>query len=445
MYARRRALPTRPAVPRWKWLLPLFAALLAVAWAYYALAQPRNPPVQADATRHTPSQDWQTFRAFGPRPVGSPGHDQAAKWLEQQLTDLGYRVTEQPVSLKRPFDQGGTLKAGGVSIPVQALYGSLGGEQQGRLIRVPPQATTDELRAMHLSAQIALTTCPPGRWSDLVGNVVAAGAFGLVIVDDCPVHPLPKVSQTPLPLVKVNRQDGARMLALVGQTVTLTSHVAMRDVRGMNLIAARVNAKPEVLLGAHLDTVNGTIGANDNSSGVLAVVQAARQAAETPLADRAWFVLFDAEEDGLYGSRQFVQEHRYALRDTRAMLNFDMVGVAAQPLGVAAHAELLPLARQVDPALRVFQDVPVSKRETFGRSLNLTGMSDHASFKVWGVRTVALDRGLDANDHAPSDQTLNPALVEQASAFGLNLAQVVLDAPWTPKKPCGITGRNCPP
>lgn len=218
----------------------------------------------------------------------------------------------------------------------------------------------------------------------------------------------------------------------------------MRGVTGRNLIAARVEAAPEIVFGAHLDSVNGSPGANDNASGVLAVLDAARRAAGTPLAGRAWFVLFDAEEDGLHGSRAFVDAHRYPLRQTRAMLNLDMVGVDAEPLGAAAHAELLPLARQVRPGLRVFEDEPASRRESFGRSRNLSGSSDHLPFKGWGVRTAFVHRGLDANYHATTDRTLSPALVGEASDFATRLAQATLAASWTPDEPCeGFRSEGC--
>ncbi|CAM3655898.1 M28 family peptidase [Deinococcus frigens] len=107
----------------------------------------------------------------------------------------------------------------------------------------------------------------------------------------------------------------------------------------------------------------------------------ARQAASTPLADRAWFVLFDAGEVGLYCRRTFARDPSYPVRDTRAMLNLDMVGVNAPSLGVAADAELLALARAVRPGLRVFEDGPINSREIFGRTARLTGRSNHVSFK----------------------------------------------------------------
>ncbi|GMA14396.1 aminopeptidase [Deinococcus metallilatus] len=449
MHARSRPLPTRPRPPVWKWLLPA-ALVLGGGWgAWYWASRPHDPPVQTAALSRTASQDWRGLQAFGPRPVGSEGHDRAEEWLADQFRALGYPVTEQPVTLERPYDRGGTLKVGSLSVPAAALYGSRGGEQEGRLVRLPSGATSEQMEARGLRGQIALTTCQ--EWDgegvtrrDLVERATQAGALGLVLVQDCAVRQLQRVPATPLPLVQVSAADGAKVLPLAGQPARLTSKVEVREVKGHNLIAARVEAKPEVLFGAHLDSVNDSPGANDNASGVLAVLEAAREAARTPLADRAWFVLFDAEEDGLVGSRAFVDAHRYPLRQTRAMLNLDMVGVNVEPLGVAAHAELLPLARRVRPGVRVFEDEAATRRETFGRSMNISGNSDQVPFQSWGVRTVFIHRGLDRNYHAATDLTLSPALVREAGDFAVKLAQAVLAAPWTPDEPCeGFRSGGC--
>lgn len=443
MYARRRALPTRPARPLWQALVPALFALLALWGGWSVLGRPRDLSPQGAALARTPAQDWADLAAFGPRPVGSEGHGRAAAWLAGQLRALGYRVTEQPVQVTRPFDQGGELRVGELRVPVRALYGARGGDQQGRLVRVPPDAPPERLRALGLEAGLALTTCPRGSWRDLTERVIDAGGLGLVLAQTCPGHPLERVSETPLPLVTVGARDAERVLAQAGRPASLTSRVELRTVTGHNLIAARVEARPEVLFGAHLDTVNGSPGANDNASGVLAVLEAARRAAGTPLAGRAWFVLFDAEEDGLHGSYAFITTYGFPLRDTRAMLNFDMVGVGAAPLGVEAHPELLALARRLRPDIRVFDDRPTRTRETFGRSSPLSGRSDHLNFKRQGIRTVSLNRGEDANYHAPGDRSLDPALVSETADFASRLAQAALQAPWTPEEPCGITGRDC--
>lgn len=448
MSARTRPLPTKPAKPLWPWfVLALVLAGLAY-WAYRVATQPRDPAVVAGSTQRTVAQDWQTLSTFGPRPVGSDGHDRAVDWLETQFLALGYRVTRQEVTLARPFDLGGTVQAGGTVIPVQAIYGAAGGEQTAKLVRVPPQATPEQLSRLGLQTNIALTICPGPDWKPLVENLLNTGAFGLVVIDDCPTARWQKVGATLFPLVYASVQEKARLLALAGQTVTVKSSVEQRQATGHNLVAARVNSSPEVVFGAHLDTVNGSPGANDNSSGVLAVLEAARQVVNTPLADQAWFALFDAEEDGTIGSRAFVRGFSYPLHDTRAMLNFDMVGVNAQPsglqpLGVAIHPEVLPLARKLRPDLRVFEDEPISKVKILGRYAPPTGRSDHLHFKTIGIRTVFLNTGEDVNYHAPSDRTLHPALVQESADFAVALGRSVIRAKLPVDEPCGIGERNC--
>lgn len=448
MYARRRRLPTKPAAPPWKWALALLLAALLGGGGWLTVTRPRNPEVQAGATARTAAQDWATLRGFGPRPVGTPAHDAAAEWLAAQFGALGYRVTRQPVALERPFDGGGSVTVGRLSVPAAALYGAGGGEQTGRLVRVPPAASTGAMEALGLRAQIALATCTDWdgnavTWGDLADRATRAGALGLVMVQDCAAVPLRRVPATSLPLVQIGADDGRRVLARAGQTATVRSNVEFRPVTGHNLIAARVGAAPQIVFGAHLDTVNGSPGANDNASGALAVLAAARQAAGTPLAERAWFVLFDAEEDGLHGSRAFARNPAYPVRETRAMLNLDMVGVAAEPLGLAGDAEVLALAKILRPDLRTFKDGDRPGRVTFGRTRDLAGSSDHVSFMRWGVRTAFFHRGLDDHYHAAGDTTLNPALVQDSADFALQLARRVLAAPWTPREVCGITGRDC--
>lgn len=213
MSTRRRALPTRPALPVWRWLLPLLLALLLGGGAWYSLTRPQNPPVQAAAQARTVAGDWRELRAFGPRPVGEQGHSRALTWLAAQFRALGYRVTKQAVTVERPYDRGGTLKVGGLSVPAAALYGSLGGEQAGQLVRLSGGASSEQMEARGLRGQIGLTSCRAWErrdvsWGELVARATQAGALGLVIVQDCGIRQLQRVPATPLPLVAVSARDG---------------------------------------------------------------------------------------------------------------------------------------------------------------------------------------------------------------------------------------------
>ncbi|MBZ9749585.1 M28 family metallopeptidase [Deinococcus sp. HMF7604] len=444
MFPRTRALPTRPAIAPWKILLPALVLLALGWWGYRWLTRPVNPPLQAAAQQGTVAGDWAALRTFGPRAPSTPGHARTLEWAAAHLTALGYRVTRQPFEVTVLEGLGAEVRVGGQVLRGHTLWGAQGGEQEARLVRIPPDATTATLERLQLLGQLAVTTCPAGRWAALADAVVDAGGLGLAIVNDCAQPPKPsRVDGTTLPLLELPAQDGAALLRQVGQTVMFTTRTRTRTVTASNLLAARVDSTPDVLFGAHLDSVPGSPGANDNASGVLAVLHLARQAAGTPLAERAWFVLFDDEETGINGSRLFAQQYSPSLRHTRAVLNLDMVGVAAQPLGVAAHEDLRALVRRVQPDVRLFEDEPVSTRETFGRSLNLTGRSDHAAFKVLRIRTLFLHRGEDPAYHSPRDRILDPVLVEGAADLAKRLADAALEAPFTMREPCGITGRNC--
>ncbi|MER6686082.1 M28 family peptidase [Streptomyces olivaceoviridis] len=98
-------------------------------------------------------------------------------------------------------------------------------------------------------------------------------------------------------------------------------------LRGANLIAELPGrgAGPAVVIGAHLDSVSGSPGADDNASGVAVVLETARLLAASPVAPRVVLAVFDMEELGLIGARQAARE---LVRDggVRGMICLESVG-----------------------------------------------------------------------------------------------------------------------
>jgi Zn-dependent M28 family amino/carboxypeptidase len=70
--------------------------------------------------------------------------------------------------------------------------------------------------------------------------------------------------------------------------------------------------RPRLVIGAHYDSMPGTPGADDNASGIAAMLEAARQLAPRPMAATVEFVGFTLEEpqgmDYGVGSRTFARE-----------------------------------------------------------------------------------------------------------------------------------------
>ncbi len=74
-----------------------------------------------------------------------------------------------------------------------------------------------------------------------------------------------------------------------------------------NIVATSsgTEGEPSILFGAHYDSVPGSPGADDNASAVAVCLECARLLKENNIGP-ATIVLFNREEDGLLGSREFV-------------------------------------------------------------------------------------------------------------------------------------------
>ena len=89
----------------------------------------------------------------------------------------------------------------------------------------------------------------------------------------------------------------------------------------------------EYLLTAHFDSIsndpyNLAPGADDNGSGVCALLAAARALSTTTFDRTVKFVFFSGEEQGLLGSRDYARRAKERDDDILAVLNLDMVGYA---------------------------------------------------------------------------------------------------------------------
>lgn len=108
----------------------------------------------------------------------------------------------------------------------------------------------------------------------------------------------------------------------------------LTSVEGVN-VAARVNGTkwPDkyIVITAHYDHLGkqGTRifnGADDNASGVAALLSLAKYVADSPFAYTIFFLATDAEEKGLYGAKGFVQSPPVPLNTIKMNLNLDMLG-----------------------------------------------------------------------------------------------------------------------
>jgi acetylornithine deacetylase/succinyl-diaminopimelate desuccinylase-like protein len=115
-------------------------------------------------------------------------------------------------------------------------------------------------------------------------------------------------------------------LAALGLATSIDDYGEGANVVG-RLAATAEGATEWIVVGAHFDSEVGSPGANDNATGVAAVLAVARALKDVPCRSRGvMFVMFDQEEVGLLGSKAFVQRERTAATEIVAAHTIDQVG-----------------------------------------------------------------------------------------------------------------------
>jgi Zn-dependent M28 family amino/carboxypeptidase len=192
------------------------------------------------------------------------------------------------------------------------------------------------------------------------------------------------------------------------------------------------------LIGAHYDSVTGTVGADDNASAVAVLLETARElkilAERENLELKVTFVAFALEEPPVYGSR-FMGSRVHAAKARRERLSLDgmicleMVGYTCRApgcqhypfplmflgypkqgnfIGIVGDFGSRSFSREVVKSFRQNRELPVVSLSVplRGRILPAVRLSDHASFWDEGFPAVMVtDSAFYRNPyyHLPSD------------------------------------------
>lgn len=145
-------------------------------------------------------------------------------------------------------------------------------------------------------------------------------------------------------------------------------------------------------------------GAADNAAGVAAAIAAGKAMAALGPRRSVIVALWDAEEDGLFGARHYVDEPLVPLADTVAYVNVDLIAanllpsLSASSLAIGAETGGQPLVDAVSAAEAASPLDLVRLSVLFGQ-----GRSDHAPFVDAGVPAVFVSDATNGCYHSVFD------------------------------------------
>ncbi|MFF2812593.1 M28 family metallopeptidase [Streptomyces sp. NPDC058000] len=171
---------------------------------------------------------------------------------------------------------------------------------------------------------------------------------------------------------------------------TAVQEFSSGGAKGYNLIADWPGGAEDstVMTGSHLDSVDAGPGINDNGSGSSGILEVALAVSREHLkpAKHLRFAWWGDEEDGMVGSRHYVDALGADTSKISAYLNFDMIGSPNPGYFVYGYDAKLE---------KLFKDWFTAKNIATERDTEGDGRSDHAPFQQAGVPVGGLFSGAD--------------------------------------------------
>ncbi len=358
---------------------------------------------------------------FSPRESATDQELTAAHFLRNRLEELEYDVYIQEFSVSRllaAVEFSSDSSATPEVIDTFPISGSFEGTGAGTLADAG-RAFKEDIPAQGLDGKVAIIERGTITFEEKVNRVADAGAVAAVIFNNAQGNFGGRFrNPSTIPAVSLARSDGLKLLALVekGET-TATVSVEPISLPSRNVIAEKRGQSEEgsvVVVGAHYDTTPDTQGANDNGSGLSVVMTIAELTADKTYPFTIKFILFGAEEIGLFGSRHYVDAlTERDIENTIAMLNFDVPG-SGEYIELIGSRELTAQATEI--AAEIGADVSRG-------GLPEGASSDYAPFHEAGIPVIFILADDLSHINSPADDIkwINPTLMGWAADMGIRL------------------------
>jgi aminopeptidase YwaD len=373
---------------------------------------------------------------IGPRLGGMESEWQGADYIASTLESYGYAVEMQPFPVPDRLIGSIELPSGERWQMAAAREGLITGDEPvvGELLHV--------VRGLHMSDFPPET---PGKivlmkrastdrlYRRQVLNAVAAGAIGVILFipvsspGDYGGRWRPVVNETDVPVLGAAWIEGVWLKEMLAEG-PVNLHVWTKwyeNLESVNVIGSKPATSGDddaeaVLVTAHLDSVPGAPGANDNASGVAMALELARTLRNYNTDKELRVVLFGSEERGLIGSRHYVAQLSDAeLERILAVFNADMVATSEPDFDSL-------YAMTEDGLPNLVTDAAIAAGSRLGNSSLLPGefgRSDHVPFHEVGVPAALFIRA-HLRPGNPNDYYLESLYHTPQDTLDENISQV---------------------
>ncbi|HUW82986.1 MAG TPA: M28 family peptidase [Phycisphaerae bacterium] len=350
--------------------------------------------------------DWRRLcEVIGERRAGTEGERRAADTIARQFEQIGTKthIETFPCTALHSASVRTRVHREGrwIDVPANPIVGAPGtpgrGWHEGEMVWLAMPEDLPKLRRHSLKGRIAMIFGPMPTEPAQHRRLMAAGPLAAVQIDErLPFDWLKNDGCYPYwvrrygmcPFITVRYHDAWRWRQEGLTRMRLAVDVEQSQGESCNVIAELPGARPDdrvIVLGAHHDTQCNNVGADDNASGVVLLLELARLLEPRRRRRTLRFVTFGTEEQLSVGSAAYVRAHRRQLKQIGMMLNFDSISSPLGHTGVSiaagATAETFILRSLRRGGLYFQQEQPG------------TPFTDQFSFTAAGVPTVDFWRG----------------------------------------------------
>ena len=343
----------------------------------------------------------------------------AAEYLIAQFRAMGYAPELQEFSVEALQSSLGFRAPGSAvfdGVRTVALSHSATGVATAPLEFVGLGRESD-FDALDLEGKIALIERGEVSFQDKVARAAGAGAEAAIIFNNRPGRfrgTLRERSQ--IPALAISQEDGAKIReAMSGGPVEASVALEQSAEQSRNVVVEKPGTGGGVVIvGGHYDTVPDVDGANDNASGIAAVLTLAEELADRSFPFTLRFIAFGSEETGLNGSKHYVSALTEDERgEIKAMINLDVVGTGE---GIRITGDSWLTGHVSETADR--EGIAVGLRGGMRG-----GSSDHASFREAGIPVIFFFADDVSRIHTPEDtlKYIDPSLLGDTASLVLDL------------------------